>query len=41
MSRLQNVVTLSTVEVDYVAVIEACKELILLNYFMKELGKKQ
>ena len=41
MSELQKVVALSTTEVEYVATIEASKEMILLQRFMEELGKKQ
>ena len=39
--RLQNVVALSMTEAEYVAVTEACKELIWLNEFLIELGKEQ
>jgi hypothetical protein len=41
ISKLQKVVALSTIEVEYVASIEASKEMIWLQRFMKELGKKQ
>jgi len=41
MPRPQKIVALSTTEVEYVAVTGACKELILLNVFLKELGKEQ
>jgi len=41
VSRLQKVVALLTTEAEYVAAIEACKELIWLNDSMKELDKKQ
>ncbi len=41
ISRLQRVVALSTVEVEYVALTEASKEMIWLQRFMEELGKKQ
>ena len=41
VSRLEKIVALSTIEADYVSAIEACKEMILLNNFMKELGKEQ
>ena len=39
--RLQKIVALSTMEVEYVAAIEVYKELIWLKDFMKELGKEQ
>jgi hypothetical protein len=39
--KLQNVVALSTMEEEYVAAIEDSKEMIWLQMFMKELGKKQ
>jgi len=38
---LQNLVVLSTMEAEYVVATEACKELIWLKDFMKELGKEQ
>jgi hypothetical protein len=41
ISKLQNVVSLSTIEVEYIFVIEASKEIIWLQKFMEELGKKQ
>jgi hypothetical protein len=41
ISKLQKVVALSTIEVEYVAAIEASKEMIWLQRFMEELGKKQ
>jgi len=41
VSRLQNIVALSTTEVEYVAATEACKELIWLNDFLKEFDKEQ
>ena len=40
MSRLQEIVTLSTTEAEYIATIETCKELIWLKDFMKKLGKE-
>ena len=40
VSRLQKIVALSTTEVEYVAATEACKEMIWLKDFMKELGKE-
>ena len=40
ISKLEKVVALSTTEVEYVAFIEASKEIILLQRFMEELGKK-
>jgi hypothetical protein len=41
ISKLQNVVSLSTIEAEYVAATEASKEIIWLQRFMEELGKKQ
>nr|GEZ46301.1 retrovirus-related Pol polyprotein from transposon TNT 1-94 [Tanacetum cinerariifolium] len=40
-SRLQNYVALSTTESEYVAAMEACKELLWLKRFLQELGFKQ
>ena len=40
ISKLQKVVSLSTTEVEYVATTEASKEMIWLQRFMEELGKK-
>jgi hypothetical protein len=40
-SKLQKVVAISTTEVEYVVAIEASKEMIWLQRFMEELGKKQ
>ena len=40
-SKLQKFVALSTMEVEYVATTEASKEMIWLQSFMEELGKKQ
>jgi hypothetical protein len=39
--KLQKVVSLSTTEAEYVAATEASKEMIWLQRFMEELGKKQ
>ena len=39
--NLQKIVTLSTIEAEYVAATEAGKEMILLHGFLDELGKKQ
>jgi hypothetical protein len=39
--KLQKVVALSTMEAEYVAATEASKEMIWLQRFMEELGKKQ
>ena len=41
ISKLQKVVALSTTEAEYVAATEASKEMIWLQRFMEELGKKQ
>ena len=40
-SQLQKIVSLSTTEAEYVAVTEASKEMIWLQGFLEELGKKQ
>nr|GEU96520.1 retrovirus-related Pol polyprotein from transposon TNT 1-94 [Tanacetum cinerariifolium] len=40
-SRLQKCVALSTTEAEYVASMEACKELLWLKRFLQELGFKQ
>ena len=39
--KLQKVVALSTTEAEYVVATEASKEMIWLQRFMEELGKKQ
>ena len=41
ISKLQKVVSLSTIEAEYVAYTEVSKEMIWLQRFMEELGKKQ
>ena len=41
ISKLQKVVALSTKEAEYVVATEASKEMIWLQIFMEELGKKQ
>ena len=41
ISRLQRVVALSIIEAKYVSLTEASKEMIWLQRFMEELGKKQ
>ena len=41
ISKLQQVVALSKTEVEYVSTTEASKEMIWLQRFMEELGKKQ
>ena len=41
ISKLQQFVSLSTMEAEYVAAIEASNEMIWLQRFMEELGKKQ
>ena len=40
ISKLQQVVALSTTKVEYVVVTQATKEIIQLQRFMEELGKK-
>ena len=40
ISKLQKVVALSSIEEEYVVAIEASKEMIWLQRFMEELGKK-
>ena len=40
-SRLQKCVTLSTTEAEFIAITEACKELLWLKKFFQELGLKQ
>ena len=40
ISKLQKVVSLSTREVEYVVATKASKEMIWLQRFMEELGKK-
>ena len=40
VSKIQSVVALSTIEVEYVAATEASKEMIWLQRFLDELGKK-
>ena len=40
VSKIQSVVALSTIEAEYVAATEASKEMIWLQRFMDELGKK-
>ena len=39
--KLQKVIALSTTEAKYVAITEASKEMIWLQRFMEELGKKK
>ena len=41
VSKLQKVVSLSTIETEYVAVTEASKEIIWLQSFLTEMGLKQ
>ena len=41
ISKLQQVVSLSTMEAEYVAATEASKEMVWLQRFMEELGKIQ
>ena len=41
ISRLQKCVSLSSIEVEYVAIAEARKEMIWMADYLEELGKKQ
>ena len=41
ISQLQKIVSISTTEAEYVAATEACKEMVWMQGFMEELGKKQ
>ncbi|KAE8704670.1 hypothetical protein F3Y22_tig00110447pilonHSYRG00005 [Hibiscus syriacus] len=41
VSQLQKIVALSTTEAEYVAITEASKEMVWLQSFLEELGKKQ
>eukprot|EP00253_Pinus_taeda_P003687 PITA_03687 len=41
VSKLQSIVALSTIEAEYVVAIEASKEMLWLQRFLDELGKKQ
>jgi hypothetical protein len=38
VSRLQKVVALSTIEAEYIAAIDACKEMLWMRRFLEELG---
>ena len=40
-SRLQKCIALSIVEAEFIAVTEACKELLYMKQFLRELGFKQ
>ena len=40
-SQLQKIVALSTTEAEYIVVTEASKEMVWLQSFLEELGKKQ
>ena len=40
MSNLQNCVSLSSTESEYVTIVEARKEMIWLEYYLEQLGKK-
>ena len=40
-SRLQKCITLSTAEVEFIAATKACKELLWMKQFLRELGFKQ
>ncbi|KAE8660822.1 putative ribonuclease H protein [Hibiscus syriacus] len=41
ISQLQKIIALSTIEAEYVTVTEASKEMVWLQSFLEELGKKQ
>jgi len=41
VSRLQRIVALSTTETEYIATIEACKEMLWMQRFLGEIGIKQ
>jgi hypothetical protein len=41
ISKLQKVISLSTIEAEYVVATEASKEMIWLQRFMEDLGKKK
>jgi len=38
VSRLQKVVALSTIEVEYITTTEVCKEILWMRRFLEELG---
>ena len=40
-SRLQKCISLSTTEAEYIAAVEACKEVLWMKNFLQELGHKQ
>ena len=40
-SKLQKCVALSTIEAEYIAIIEASKELLWMKKFLQELGLQQ
>ncbi|KAL8110481.1 hypothetical protein AgCh_026264 [Apium graveolens] len=40
-SRLQRCVALSTTEAEYIAITEACKEVLWMKKFLKDIGQKQ
>jgi hypothetical protein len=41
VSKLQNVIALSTTEAEYMATTQACKEAIWMKKLIEELGHKQ
>lgn len=41
VSKLQKIVALSTIEAEYIAATEACKEMLWIQQFLGELGIKQ
>jgi len=41
VSRLQRIVAFSTTEVEYIAATEACKEMLWMQRFLREIGIKQ
>ena len=40
-SKLQKCVAFSTMEAEYIAIIEACKEVLWMKKFLQELGHEQ
>lgn len=40
-SKLQKCIALSTTEVEFIAIIEVCKEMLCMKWFIGEIGLKQ